>query len=115
MDLQFAIEPHDILCVRLTDGADRATVSVAPPKAGVESLMRAFEAAVAEGYGECFWPGSSGGQYWWIFKCDAQTIEVVAMWSRGGVTGWQHVFRATAGVAWVRERLTAEAEKLAIT
>ena len=74
--------------------------------------MRAFESAMSEGFGECFWPGSTGGQYWWIFKRDAQTIEIVAMWTRGGASLWEHVFRATDATDWVRERLIAEIDRL---
>ena len=32
-------------------------------------------------------------------------MEVAAMWTRGGASGWEHVFRATDSVEWVRERL----------
>ena len=44
------------------------TPPVLTVKPGTESLSRALETAIADGYGECFWPGMPGGQYWWIFR-----------------------------------------------
>jgi hypothetical protein len=113
MDLRLSLDPHDVLVVHLSDGADRTTVSVHPSRAGVESLSRALDAALGEGYGECFWPGMPGGQYWWVFKRDAETLETIAMWTRGGAALWEHVFRATDSADWVRERLDAEIGRLA--
>lgn len=112
MELQFTIEPHDVLSVRLTDGEQTSVVTVAPSQAGVASLRRAFQSAVDDGYGECFWPAATGGQYWWVFKREAQTIDVAAMWTRGGASLWEHVFRATDSVEWIRERLDAEANAI---
>ena len=83
-------------------------MSVGPSRAGAESLGRALEVALTSGYGECFWPGSTGGQYWWIFKRDGDAMDVIAMWTRGGASGWEHVFRARDAAAWIRERLEAE-------
>ena len=112
MDLRLAIEPHDTLVVHLREGDRSTTVSVAPAQPGVTSLVRALAAALADGYGECFWPGRPGGQYWWIFKREAETLEVIAMWTRGGASLWEHVFRATDAADHVRERLLAEVEAL---
>ena len=114
MDLRLEIDPHDTLIVHLAEGDERTTVSVQPARAGVRSLRRAVDAAVGDGYGECFWPGSPGGQYWWIFKCHADTVEVVAMWTRGGASLWEHVFRATDGAAWLRDQLALEILRLRI-
>jgi len=58
--------------------SDETTVSVHPSRAGAESLQRALHTALAEGYGDCFWPGMPGGQYWWIFKCEQETLETIA-------------------------------------
>ncbi len=57
------------------------------------------------GYGECFWPSPTGGQYWWIFKRTDDSIETMTMWTRGGASLWEHVFRATDSVTWLRDRL----------
>jgi hypothetical protein len=111
MDLRLTLEPYDVLAVHLRDGDDETTVSVRPSRAGAESLQRALRTALAEGYGDCFWPGMTGGQYWWMFKRDHETLETIAMWTRGGASPWEHVFRATDSAAWVRERLDAEVER----
>lgn len=114
MDLALAIEPHDTLVVTLLDGSRETTVAVRPAAAGARSLAAALAKAIDEGYGECFWPGATGGQYWWAFKRDADSLETIAMWTRGGASLWEHVFRATDSAAWVRARLTAEADRLGL-
>jgi hypothetical protein len=114
MDLTFNVEPHDMLVVILHDGPRETTVSVRPAAAGVRSLLAALEQGMTEGYGECFWPGATGGQYWWAFKRDADTVETIAMWTRGGASLWEHVFRATDSAAWVRTRFAAEAERVGL-
>ena len=108
MDLQLSIEPHDLLVVELRDGDRRTSVSVHPSRAGAASLMRALGVALQTGYGECFWPAPAGGQYWWIFTRKGDTLESIAMWTRGGATGWEHVFRATDAAGWIRDRLGEE-------
>jgi hypothetical protein len=112
MNLRFAIEPDDTLVVHLREGETETTVAVSPSRAGVRSLRRALVAAIDDGYGECFWPAKTGGQYWWMFKREAETLETVAMWTRGGAAPWQHVFRATDAAAFVHERLDAEMDRL---
>ena len=112
MNLRFALEPDDTLVVHLREGETETTVAVSPARAGVRSLRRALAAAIDDGYGECFWPATTGGQYWWMFKRDAETLETVAMWTRGGAAPWQHVFRAADEVTYVRARLAREIERL---
>ena len=114
MHLALSLDPYDTLVVHLKEAAEETTVSVHPSSAGARSLLRALDHAVTDGYGECFWPGSPGGQYWWIFKRDDDAIEVCAMWSRGGASGWEHVFRATDAAAWVEEQLTTEIDRLGL-
>jgi hypothetical protein len=113
MDFRLAIERHDVLAVHLRDGVRETTVTVHPSRAGIQSLSRALDDAIASGYGECFWPGMPGGQYWWIFKREADTLETIAMWTRGGAALWEHVFRATDAAGWVRERMNDEIGRLA--
>jgi hypothetical protein len=114
MNLTMAVEPHDILVVTLHDGCRQTTVSVCPAAAGAQSLDTALTSALADGYGECFWPALNGGQYWWVFKRDADTLETIAMWTRGGASLWEHVFRATDSAAWLRGRLRAEMQRLGL-
>lgn len=108
MDVRLSIEPQDQLVVRLREGDAETDVAVPQAGPGAESLTRALDDAIARGYGECFWPAVTGGHYWWMFRRDATMLEVVVMWSRGGASGWQHVFRATDAADWVRERLLHE-------
>jgi hypothetical protein len=112
MDVQLTLEPHDELVVRLRDGAIETSVSVPQSRPGAESLVRALESALATGHGECFWPCTTGGQYWWMFKRDADALEVIVMWTRGGASLWEHVFRATDSVDWVRGRIAHELDRL---
>jgi hypothetical protein len=114
MHLQCSLEPGDILSVHLREGDIEAHVPVHPASAGARSLSRAVTDAIAHGYGECFWPGSPGGQYWWIFKRDDETLETIAMWTRGGASLWEHVFRATDSADHVRDCLRAEFTRLGL-
>jgi hypothetical protein len=85
---------------------------VHPSRAGATSLLRALDAAIADGYGECFWPGAPGGQHGWIFKREGESIEVIAMWTRGGASLWEHVFRATDRASGIEDQLTSEIDRL---
>jgi hypothetical protein len=114
MDLRLTVEAPDRLVVQLREGPDDTTVAVSPSSAGVRSLVRALDDAMAHGYGECFWPGMPGGQYWWVFRRRETTLETAVMWTRGGATGWEHVFRATDAAEWIRDRLVAETARLEV-
>src|SRR5689334_14895459 len=84
-------------------------------RASARTLTRTLGHALADGYGECFWPSLDGGHYWWMLRRDHDTLEVAVMWSRGGASGWQRVFRATDAAAWVNERVTSETDRLGLT
>ena len=112
MELRLSVEPYDLLVVHLIEGTDDTTVSVHGARPGAQSLKRALDAAIETGYGECFWPGRPGGQYWWIFKRDAESLEVIAMWTRGGASLWEHVFRATDAADHVHEILLDAVDRL---
>ena len=112
MELELTIEPHDVLVVRLREGDEEKRVSVHPSQPGIDSLTRALDAGLATGYGECFWPAWEGGQYWWIFKGDADSMEVIAMWTRGGASLWEHVFRAAAHGTAIQHRLRHEVSRV---
>lgn len=114
MHLHLDLDPHDTLVVRLRDGAIESAVSARPSQAAATSLSRALGTAVESGYGECFWPAPEGGQYWWMFKRDGDAIEAIAMWTRGGASLWEHVFRATDGADWLRDQLSLELLRLRI-
>ena len=112
MDVRFERDHADTLTVHLRDGQAATSVAVRPASAGLASLRRALDDAVNDGYGECFWPALTGGQYWWMFKRDADTLEVIAMWHRGGASLWEHVFRAADSMSWVQSRIAAEMDRL---
>ena len=112
MELRLAIDPPDALTVHLVDGTTRTTMTVPNVQAGIDSLARALDDAMTHGYGECFWPALEGGHYWWMFRREAESLDLATMWSRGGASGWQHVFRALDSAAWIRERLISESELL---
>lgn len=114
MDIALTLEPHDVLVVHLREREQQPTLSVHPAAAGAWSLMRAIDDAMAGGYGECFWPAYTGGQYWWIFRRTENRIEAMAMWTRGGAAMWEHVFRATDGAAWLRDRVAAQIDELGL-
>jgi hypothetical protein len=114
VEIRLDIDVHDVLSVHLSDGDDRAVVSAAPAAAAIASLTRAFEAAIETGYGECFWPAFEGGHYWWIVTKRAEAVEMMAMWTRGGASLWEHVFRATDAADWIRSRLASEAERMGL-
>ncbi len=88
-------------------------IQVRPAAAGAASLLRALDGALADGYGECFWPGAPG-QYWWMLKRDDRSIEVIAMWTRGGASLWEHVFRATDSADWLEQQLRSEIDRLGL-
>ena len=114
MQIEFALEAHDVLAVLLREREQQQVLSVSPASAGATSLVRAIDEAMATGYGECFWPALTGGQYWWIFKRDENRLETIAMWTRGGASLWEHVFRATDGAEWVRDRVAEETARLGL-
>ena len=80
MVIEFTLEPHDILSVCVAEREQQPVVTVHPAAAGATSLARAIDDAMATGYGECFWPAATGGQYWWIFKRDENKDK----WARHG-------------------------------
>ena len=115
MDIRLERQGRDELIVHLKDGSVETSVSVPQARPGAASLMRALESAVASGHGECFWPCTTGGQYWWMFRREHDALEAIVMWTRGGASLWEHVFRATDQVTWVHERLSSELERLDLT
>jgi hypothetical protein len=114
VDLRLALEAHDALVVHLREHDTHAAVAVRPARVGARTLVGALRSAIGDGYGECFWPGSPGGQYWWIFRREAESLECVAMWTRGGASLWEHVFRATDSAEWIQQRLSEELERLGL-
>lgn len=96
------------LVVRLREGTVEASVTGWNTSRAVTALMTALDiVAAGEGHSECFWPEPTG-QYWWMFNREGRRLEVVVLWSRGAVTGWEHVFRAADEVTYIVERVREE-------
>jgi hypothetical protein len=112
MTIDLSLEAHDVLVVRLVEAEQQPVLSVHPSGAGAASLRRTVDEAMSTGYGECFWPALHGGQYWWIFKRDEDRLETMAMWTRGGASQWEHVFRATDHAVWIHDRITRQLDRL---
>lgn len=108
MNVEIAsVNPQQIV-VRLREGAIDTTVTGWHTSRAVTALLTALEIVEAgEGYAECFWQEPTG-QYWWMFSREGQRLEVVVLWSRGAVTGWQHVFRAADEVTYLVGRVRDE-------
>lgn len=114
MNISLTIDPPYRLVATLREGPVETVAEAANGPAAGRVLLEALEQARDTGYGECFWHEMTG-QYWWMFRREAETVEVVVLWSSGAVTGWRHVFRATDAIAFVidrvREELAASTER----
>lgn len=95
------------LVARLREGTVETEITGWRPEQSSADLLAALDAAEAEGYGECFWPEPMG-QYWWMFKREDRSVEVVVLFSRSSAVGWQHVFRAADEFGYVRDMFRAE-------
>lgn len=96
------------IVVSLREGEIETSVTGWHTPRAVKSLLTALDiVGGGEGYAECFWPEPTG-QYWWMFNREGRRLEVVVLWSRGAVTGWQHVFRAADEVGYLIERIHDE-------
>lgn len=78
-----------LICHVDADGVD-ALITAADATAAANDLLAALDDAREGGYGECLWP-EVAGEYRWMFKRSDDRLTVVALWSSGTVTGWQHV------------------------
>lgn len=93
MDVSFSTDSYGrIVCEMSADG-EHAIVTSSDGGAAAQMLLNAIEAARSEGYGECVWQ-EGNGEYWWILRRDGADLTCVLLWSRGTLTGWQHLLRA---------------------
>lgn len=114
-DVTFSLEQPDAnrLVARLREGNVTTEVTGWRPEQAATHLMSALDAADADGYGEGFWFEPTG-QYWWMFRREDRSLEVVVLWSRSSAVGWQHVFRAADEAGYVRDMVRAELTRLAL-
>jgi hypothetical protein len=93
MDISFSLDEFGrVVCDIGADGEHAIVTSSDGPSAAQE-LVGALQAARDEGYGECVWH-EGNGEYWWILRRDGADLTCVLLWSRGTLTGWQHLLRA---------------------
>jgi hypothetical protein len=95
------------LVARLREGDVETEVTGWQPDQAAARLIAALDAAATDGYGECFWLEPTG-HYWWMFKVEDRSVEVVVLWSRSSAVGWQHVFRASDEIGYVRDMINHE-------
>lgn len=90
MTLQFERDSFGrLVCTVTIDGTD-AVVTSAGAEAAAHDLLAALDDVTATGYGECLWP-EVAGEYRWMLRQQGDALTVVALWSSGTGTGWQHV------------------------
>ncbi len=90
MDVLIATDGDDRLVCTLRSPGGVATVTAPDPATAGEELLAALDDAREAGYGECFWPAATG-EYRWMFRRTDDRLRVVALWSSGTLTGWEHV------------------------
>jgi len=93
MELALRRDRHGRVVATLTDEGVETTVTAARGDVAGLALLEAIDRAAADGYGECFWQEMEG-TYWWMFRRLAMRLEIAVLWTSGGASGWQHVFRA---------------------
>ncbi len=92
MDVTAAIDEFGrLICTMQTDGRP-VVVTAAHADQARADLLEAIGEAESDGYGECVWPEATG-EYRWMLRRADDRLTVVAMWSSGTLTGWQHVLR----------------------
>lgn len=93
MDVAFSTDSFGRIVCDLAADRQHAIVTSSDGAAAAQLLLNALDAARDEGYGECVWQ-EGGGEYWWILRRDGPDLTCVLLWSRGTLTGWQHLLRA---------------------
>ena len=102
--MHFVLERPDArrLIAHLREGSEEVEVIGWNQGWCTDQLLAALDAAVVDGYGECFWPEPTG-QFWWMLKRVDDRLEVAVLWSRSSAVGWQHIFRATDSFSYVQD------------
>ena len=88
---------------RLSD-QDTTAIVTSSSLPAADELLTAVDDARDTGYGECLWE-EQGGDYRWMFRLTGERLIVVALWSTGTLTGWEHVFRGECDPAWFADRV----------
>lgn len=93
MDMSFSTDTFGRVVCDIAAEGEHAIVTSSDGGPAAQLLLGAVEAARDEGYGECVWR-EGNGEYWWILRRDGADLTCVLLWSRGTLTGWQHLLRA---------------------
>ena len=106
LQLTLDIDDAGRFVMRLRQGDGSAVVTASNLDAADE-LLAAIEDARDSGLGECVWE-EQGGDYRWMLRRRQDELIVVALWSAGTLTGWEHVFRGHCGLDWLAARVREE-------
>lgn len=93
MDVSFSTDSFGRIVCDIANAGEHAIVTSSDGALAARTLLAALDAARDDGYGECVWQ-EAGGEYWWILRRDGIDVTCVLLWSRGTLTGWQHLLRA---------------------
>jgi hypothetical protein len=106
VDVTAAIDEFGrLICTMQADGRPVVVTAAHANQARTE-LLEAIGQAESDGYSECVWPEATG-EYRWMLRRADDRLTVVAMWSSGTLTGWQHVLRTETGFQEFAGRLRA--------
>lgn len=93
MDLSFSTDSFGRIVCDMSAAGEHAIVTSSDGAPAAQLLLNALDAARDEGYGECLWR-EGNGEYWWILRRNGMDLTCVLLWSRGTLTGWQHLLRS---------------------
>ena len=88
MQVAFSAGEFGRLVCSLTHGGREAAITAADLPGAVADFRAAFDDALRDGVGECYWR-EGGGEYRWVFRKDGGNIRVAVLWSNGTLTGWE--------------------------
>ena len=107
LQLTLDIDDRGRFVVRLEQGGASAVVTASNLDAA-DDLLAAIEDARDTGLGECMWEEQGGDYRWMLRRQHEDELVVVALWSAGTLTGWEHVFRGRCGLDWLAARVREE-------
>jgi hypothetical protein len=90
VDITAGIDNFGRLICTVYSDQPPAVITSADAHLSSAQLLDAIADAEQQGYGECVWP-EAAGEYRWMFRRAGDRLTVVALWSSGTLTGWQHV------------------------
>ncbi len=93
MDISAGVDDFGRLICTVYSEDPPAVVTSSDATLARAQLLEAIDEVEATGYSECLWPEATG-EYRWMFRRAGDRLTVVALWSSGTLTGWQHVLHA---------------------